>query len=307
LTDLIDPDCTAAVIVNFRTADATVAAVRSLLASDPPVTSIFVVDNGSGDDSASRIRSSVNGIRLIEASANRGFSAGCNIGIRSALQSGADRILLLNPDACVSRAAVAEMTRLLNRGDKLGIVGAIIVSKSKPATIESAGISYSQMTGRMWNRDFRSQLGSQTLGARETVDAVSGCAMLVARAVFDRIGFFDEDYFFGFEDVDFCLRAQAAGIEIAIAGDATVEHEGHASIGHASPRRIYFAARNHLLLSGRNPVRTSMLSRWLRTGSILTLNLTHALFSSDVRRLDGLRAYVNGVQDHLTGRYGADR
>jgi len=277
------------------------------MASDPPVTSIFVVDNGSGDDSASRIRSSVDGIRLIEESANRGFSAGCNIGIRFALQGGAARILVLNPDACVSRTAVAEMTQVLERGDKVGIVGAIVVSTSKPTTIESAGINYSQMTGRMWNRGFGRPLGSRILAAWETVDAVSGCAMLVARAVFDRVGFFDEDYFFGFEDVDFCLRARAAGIDTCIAGNATVEHEGHSSIGHASPRRIYFAARNHLLLSGRNSVQPSILSRWLRTGSILGLNLAHVLFSSDVRRWDGLRAYVNGVQDHLSGRYGADK
>jgi GT2 family glycosyltransferase len=290
--------------VNYRTADKTVAAIRSLQLSTSPPSAIIVVDNGSGDGSSSKIAADISGIHSIEKLVNDGFSAGCNIGIRLALQSGAARILLLNPDACVSRTAVAEMTQLLDGGDKLGIVGAIIVSKSKPATIESAGINYSQVTGRMWNRNFRSPFGSQTLAAREKVDAVSGCAMLVAGAVFERIGFFDEDYFFGFEDVDFCLRARAAGIETAVAGNATVEHEGHASIGRASPQRIYFATRNHLLLSKRRADSLSVPRRWVRTTSVLGLNFAHTILSRDVSRLGGLGAFVAGARDHFAGRYG---
>jgi N-acetylglucosaminyl-diphospho-decaprenol L-rhamnosyltransferase len=39
------------------------------------------------------------------------------------------------------------------------------------------------------------------------VDGISGCCLLIRRAVFDAIGLLDEEYFFSFEDLDFCLKA----------------------------------------------------------------------------------------------------
>ena len=66
-----------AVVVNYRTPELTIKAVRSLQASDYPLHAIVVVDNGSADDSDRQIRSSVQDIRLIGAPTNGGFSAGC--------------------------------------------------------------------------------------------------------------------------------------------------------------------------------------------------------------------------------------
>ena len=56
-------------------------------------------------------------------------------------------------------------------------------------------------------------------------------SMLVSREVFDAIGLFDEDYFFSFEDLDFCLRARRAGFATVLAGLAATHHEGGRSIG----------------------------------------------------------------------------
>jgi hypothetical protein len=300
LTEFIGPVQTTAVIVNFRTADKAVTAVRSLQASNPPVASIIVVDNGSGDDSARRIASSVDGIRLIEEPTNRGFSAACNVGIRLALQLGASRILLLNPDATISRSAVATMARLLD-DEPIGIVGPIVVSKTEPKQIESSGIRYSQTTGRMWNLDFGRLLSSTARAERRMVDAVSGCAMLIKGQVFEETGLLDEDYFFGFEDIDFCLRARAKGFLSAVAGGAIVEHEGQAAIGKGSSRRMYFATRNHLLLAERSSPAQSRAARYFRVLSVLSLNLGNALTTSEVSRLDALRGFASGVRDYLRG------
>jgi len=72
------------------------------------------------------------------------------------------------------------------------------------------------------------------------VDGVSGCAMLIRGSVFESIGLFDEDYFYSFEDLDFCLKARRAGFATVVAGAATAYHEGGHSIGANSPRRLYF-------------------------------------------------------------------
>jgi GT2 family glycosyltransferase len=295
---------TVAVIVNYRTADATVVAVKALQASVIGPSAIIVVDNGSGDGSGSRIAAGVEGFHLIEVAENLGFAAGCNAGIRDALGRGAGRVLLLNADAVVSPSAIGEMERLLESDERLGIVGPVVVSKQPPGQIESYGIRYSRRTGRMWNLDFGNSLSSVVRSARRDVDAVSGCAMLVKRVVFERIGLFDEDYFFGFEDIDLCLRTRDVGFLSAVTGTATVEHEAHISIGRRSDQRVYFATRNHLLLADRRSGTRSLITRWFQTTSILGLNLANAVVSRDVSPLGGLRGFVRGARDHFSGRYG---
>ena len=56
------------------------------------------------------------------------------------------------------------------------------------------------------------------------MDASTGCCMLIRRAALDQIGLFDEGYFIYCEDVDWFLRAKAAGWEVWYVGDAVIEH-----------------------------------------------------------------------------------
>lgn len=125
--------------------------------------------------------------------------------------------------------------------------------------------------------------------------------MLVRREVFDAVGLLAEEFFFGFEDLDFCLRASAAGFRTACVHGAVVRHEGQASIGRASSTRAYYAVRNHLLVASRS----ARGGRWLRTTSVLALNVAHVLFTSGLPRIAGLVAVARGARDHFRGRYGA--
>src|SRR5688572_24862549 len=95
---------TTAVVLNYRTPQATVNAVRSLKSSGFPASAIIVVDNASADGSAAVLVRELPDSRLMVAAANEGFSAGCNVGIREALRLGAERILLLNSDVILSPA-----------------------------------------------------------------------------------------------------------------------------------------------------------------------------------------------------------
>ena len=90
------------------------------------------------------------------------------------------------------------------------------------------------------------------------VAAVSGCLMLVAREVFERVGLFDERYFFGFEDIDFCLRARAAGFRTRVAAGAVAYHQGGAAIG----ARV---ASSSVLRGAESPDAGARTRRWRRT------------------------------------------
>ena len=143
-----------------------------------------------------------------------------------------------------------------------------------------------------------SALGSDRV---RSVDAVSGCVMLIRREVFEKIGFFDEAYFFSFEDIDFCLRAREVGFEISVAQDARAYHEGGRSIGRRSPRRVYFGTRNHLRLAARTGHRAT---RPVRFAMVTALNAAYVLVSPESPLVGGAAAFARGVWHHVIGRYG---
>jgi len=137
-----------------------------------------------------------------------------------------------------------------------------------------------------------------------TVDGVSGCMMLVKGSVFDAIGLLDEDYFFTFEDLDFCLKARRAGFWTILAGDAKAYHEGSRSIGAEAPERLYFAARNHLLMAHRADESRASLASAGRAAFIVVLNLAHAAISTGGGASVRFGAVVRGTRDYLAGRWG---
>ena len=139
--------------------------------------------------------------------------------------------------------------------------------------------------------------------ATTVVDAVSGCAMLIKREVLEAVGLLDEQYFFSFEDLDFCFRARKAGFATVLAGRATVYHEGGRSMGPRSPQRLYYAARNHLRFAARNDLG---LRSFFRTSSIIALNVAHAVRARGASLPLRLAAVARGTRDHFAGRYGAE-
>jgi GT2 family glycosyltransferase len=290
-----------AVVLNYRTAEQAWLAVRSLQTSRTPPSEILIVDNASGDGSAETLRGSLEGVRILESPHNVGFSGGCNIGIRAALGGGAGLVLLVNSDAVLAPDAIDHLSVALARNPGLGIAAPVLLSREEPDHVSSAGISFSTRTGRMRHRGTGRRVSALDPGPVHTVDAVSGCVMLIRREVFEQIGFLDEAYFFSFEDIDFCLRAGSAGFQTACVQDAVAYHEGGRTIGRRSARRIYFGTRNHLRLAARAGAPAGLP---LRMGIVVGLNAAYVLMSPEAPLARGASALVRGAWHHFTGRYG---
>jgi len=293
----------AAVVLNHKTADDTILAVRSLKASDTDVR-IIVVDNASADDSIHRLRQ-IAGIDLIELQQNVGFSAGCNAGIARALAAGAGAVMLVNSDVIVPPDAAGALRAILDQDSTVGIVGPVVRKRSSPDIIESAGVRYDGATGRMRLLAHHCSASALPRFVTRAVDAVAGCAMLVRREVFDAVGLLQEDYYFGFEDLDFCLRARQRAFGTVCCGSAFVLHEGHRSIGRRSARRAYYATRNHLLLAARHPPGSTRWQRRVRLMRVLALNVAYAAKGEEVPRLRGMYNALAGAADFMRGRMGA--
>jgi GT2 family glycosyltransferase/glycosyltransferase involved in cell wall biosynthesis len=294
----------AVVVLNYRTPVETWLAARALGESTRRPDLLLVVDNHSGDGSARWLRERLPAARLVETASNLGFGGGVNAGVRMALEAGADLVAIANSDVVAARDALARLAAALDVRPDIGVVGPLVLSRADPTRVASCGLLYDARTGRMRHRHAGVLLADLRLPPVLTVDGVSGCLMLVRRAVFERVGLFDEPFFFSFEDLDLCLRAAAAGFRSACVTAAVAYHEGSLTIGRRSPVRLYYAMRNHLALAARHGSR-AMPARLLRGASVVGLNLGYALAASEAPRLAALRAAVRGAIHYLRGRDGA--
>jgi GT2 family glycosyltransferase len=267
---------------------------------------VIVVDNDSGNDVPPILNAMLDRITYIRTGTNLGFSGGTNVGIRESLLRGADRVLLVNSDVIVPPDAIGKLEACLDGSAHAGIAGPVVLARSEPDRIASLGMAYIPSTGRMRHRSNGMRLSElPPLEPGAAVDGVSGCLMLIKREVFEAVGLFDESFFFSFEDLDFCLRARRAGFETRLAGEAVIYHEGGQSIGAESPRRLYFAARNHLLLAKRADPSAGRLSAGMRGASILMLNVAHAFMARGGPLPVRLGAVAAGTRDYVRGRFGS--
>lgn len=286
----------AAVVLNFRTPAETASTVAWLAMADPPLMSIVVVDNDDGVALRAALGDAT-GVTMIATGANLGFAEGCNVGIRAALETGADAVFLVNSDAAVPPSTVRRLLEAL--GTDAGIAGPVVRDRAHPDVIQSAGIDLDVGSGRMRNRT------ALPAAAAPAPAAVSGCAMLVDRRVLEAVGLLPEGYFFGFEDIAFCLKAAAAGFEVRVASDASVLHAGSATMG-TSPDRLYYGARNHLRLARALPAR-STAHRLGRATAIVAYSLAYAVKANGGSLVSRLRAVGHGLRDFARGRHGPRR
>jgi GT2 family glycosyltransferase len=230
---------------------------------------------------------------------NRGFAAGMNAGIARLLALGCERLLLLNNDAVLEAGCLRLLTEAL-ADPALAAVSPLILRESD-GRVESSGVRVDLRWGRVLLLDH----GRHPDAARGPAapDALSGAVIMLDRAAVERVGSLDEAYFFGFEDLDWCLRARRAGYRVAVVPEARARHQGSRTLGPESPLRLYYASRNHVrLLEQHLPL--SVPGRWLRRGLVLGLNLAHALRQADVPRLAACAAALAGFRDACSARWG---
>jgi len=98
MLELNAPPQVCCVVLNWNGWADTLECLSALKECRYPSLTIIVVDNGSTDDSAARIKSAHPDILVLESGSNLGFSGGNNIGIRHALATGANYVWLLNND-----------------------------------------------------------------------------------------------------------------------------------------------------------------------------------------------------------------
>jgi len=234
------------VILNWNGLGDTLECLESLSRLDYPAHTV-VVDNGSTDGSPVVIRGRFPSATIIENDENLGFTGGNNVGLRLALEQGADYALLLNNDTEVAPDFLRLMVEAAEADPKIGIAGPTICYYDQPQVVWSAGGGIDWRRGRTWMMGLNECDAGQFCGGPRQVDFVTGCALLVKRAVLEQVGLLDERFFTYYEETEWCVRARRAGFKIVHMPRAKVWHKIPLDARESSPSVHYYMTRNRLL------------------------------------------------------------
>lgn len=212
----------AAIVVSHDSAE-TLDDCLSRLRAAEGVAEIRVVDNDSRDGSVDIVQRHALAdprVRFIANPDNPGFAVACNQG---ASDSHAAWLAFVNPDCLVEADSLARMHAHAQALDG-ALIGADLVDEAGHR--DAAARRLDPDFAAMLRDPSRARLGIEPdpANAVQVVDAVSGALMLLPRALFARIGGFDEGYRLHAEDLDLCRRARDAGATVACANDVRVVH-----------------------------------------------------------------------------------
>lgn len=237
----------AVIILNYKVREKTLKCIKSIRSSFYQNIEIVVVDNNSGDDIAKDLEN-INDVIFIQNDQNTGYTGGNNLGIRKALDIGADYLFILNSDAWVEKNTIASLVSIAEK-DRADIVGPKILFADKKTIWYAGGIlDLANVLGKHRGVD---EKDNGQYNKEEETDYVTGAALFVHKKVFEKIGLFDEDYFMYMEDSDFCYRARKVGFKIIYNPMAIVYHENAQSAGLGSPLQDYFLTRNRMLFASK--------------------------------------------------------
>jgi GT2 family glycosyltransferase len=283
-----------AVVLNWNGGDDTAAALASLEGTDT-----ICVDNGSTDGSPDELARAFPGVELIRNDSNLGFAGGNNVGIRRALERGADWVLLMNNDAVAGDGLVTALEGAAAVRPDAGVLACKVLFEDG-ITVMYAGASFRPLLGYSGRRvGFGAADNFHEL---HDVDRADGAAMAISRAALERAGLLDGELFLYVEDVDLSLRARAAGFAVVFVPAAVVRHKGSASTGgSSSTTNMYYSTRNTIAVVERyRPLPPGL--RALRRGVVVTTHLAQA--ATHPARGAAARAVIDGWRDARAGRLG---
>lgn len=211
-------DKVAVILVNYNGEKYCQKCIDSIIKQTYPDVDIIFVDNASADDSVSLIRNEFPNVKVIQLKENMGFTGGNNVGIREAIQAGADYLMLLNTDTELMDRNL--ISRMVDESDENTAVAPAIYSDRQKKSIWYTGGKQDRRNAKFYNTGIYDDVTHTIF-----VNYLVGCCMFIHKKIFERIGLFDESYFMYCEDGELSVRMHRAGIKMKYIPDVWVWHK----------------------------------------------------------------------------------
>lgn len=216
---------------------------------------IILVDNNSADDSVKYTEKNYPEVIILKLNTNTGFSFAVNEGIKSSLENPECKyVLLLNNDTECDKYFLEELLTGF-KDEQTGSVACKMLNFYNRNIIDDAG-DFIKMKGSPYARGFEETDTGQYDNKEFIFGACAGAA-IYRRTVFDRIGYFDNDFFAYYEDVDFSFRMQLSGYKCFYNPKAVCYHKRGATSSYKSGFQTMLCEKNLIALRIKNyPVST---------------------------------------------------
>ena len=238
-------------VLNWNNYEDTRKCLKALLGESYPNLRTIVVDNGSIDNSGFRLQDEFPQVKFIRNEENLGFSRGCNVGIRAALEDPlAAYVLLLNNGAEITPGALTCAIETAESDKQIGLVSGKILCSREAKRIWYAGGEVLRWRGGVRVRGAGETDHGQYDTAAE-VGFITGALMLIKREVLTTVGLLPEEYFFGVEEYEYSYMVRRAGYKLFYAPSFLVYHTSEGSHSNHTLKYVYLGYRSKLIMQQR--------------------------------------------------------
>ncbi len=241
------------IIVNWNSGNLLKECIDSILQSNQTqiIGSIFIIDNASKDLSISHLPINEK-IVLIQNNSNKGFSAACNQGFKLCTSP---FILLLNPDAKLFSTTLSQALECIQNKKDIGILGVQLIKPDGKIGVSCArfptpmhilfdATGLSLIAPKCFTPSTLMTDWDHNTSAY--VNQVSGAFMLIRKEVFNQIGYFDEQFFVYYEELDFSKRFIDYGGNIFFNANIKAIHEENGTTNNIKAFRLFLNLRSRL-------------------------------------------------------------
>ena len=283
------------ITVNYNQTEITCQLLESLQKITYPNIEIFVVDNASFKDDPSPIKLRYPEVSFILSEKNLGFAGGNNLAIR---ESNGEYILLINNDTEVDAGFLEPLIAKMITDPAIGVVSPKIRYFYQPDLIQYAGFEpMSPITIRQHSIGFNQKDNGQ-FDIDKPTDFGFGAAMIVSRAVINKVGLMSDIFFLYYEEMDWMARIRRVGFEIWYVHNSLVFHKDSITTGPESPLKTYYLNRGRLLYMRRNTFGVNhLLGIIYQTIVAVPKNIIIYILK---RKPDLLKAYCQAIGWHLS-------
>lgn len=218
------------------------------IVQNSPEASIYLIDNGSNDNSINYIKKNFPLIKLVLHKKNLGFCDGYNKAVN---EIDAELICFMNNDVTVKSKWLPPIINHFKKNPKTVIAQPHILDLKNPEYFEYAGaaggfidrLGYPYCRGRVFNK-IEKDFGQ--FDKTQKIFWASGACFFIRKETFNSLNGFDSDFFAHQEEIDLCWRAFNRGLDIVSIGKSKVFHLGKGTL-QSSPKKTFLNFRNSLL------------------------------------------------------------
>jgi GT2 family glycosyltransferase len=216
------------IVLHYNAYQDTIDCLESILNLSSKYYEIVLVDNASTDLSLNSIQkwiidNSCDSIKILKSNNNGGYSTGNNLGIKYASkEDDCEYIWILNNDTVIEPDSLRNLINSDKKKDIDTIWGSKILYPN--GRVQSLGCRINNKFMLTYH-NHNNLIDKDSEFEIDQIDYIHGCSMFFNKSIIGKIGYFSEEYFMFFDDVDFCKRAVNQGIQLNISQKSIVIHK----------------------------------------------------------------------------------